>query len=92
MKTVIEYGTEMMEKQSIDAASLLPYMVVPGVAGMAAGKLYSDATAPPAGMHDEFQTDLLKNRLKDILIKRKDNKKIKKLEEVLYGSKRSLRI
>jgi len=92
MKTISEYRDELLEKQAITLESTIPYMVVPGVAGLAGGKIYSDMTAPAASKHEEFQTELLKDKLKDILKKHKERAKLNKYEEVLNGSQRSIRL
>ena len=91
MKTISEFG-EGMDKIAISAISLPAYAAVPALVGAAAGKVYSDVTAPPARKHESFQADLLKEKLMNILEERHRKKKIKKFEEVLNGSRRSIRI
>jgi hypothetical protein len=94
MKTVLEFGNEMMEKNAANVPyhQLPAYIGIPAIAGLLGGKLYSDFTAPPAKKHETFQTELLKDRLISMLEERQKQKDLDKLEEVVHGSKRSLRI
>jgi hypothetical protein len=92
MKTILEFGNEMMEKKAIDAISLPAYMIAPPLVGALAGKLYSDAKAPPARKYESFQADLLREKLKNILEERNKKKKLSKLEEVLNGTGKSIRL
>jgi len=94
MKTISEFAEDMLEKKAMDfGAEALPAILgIPALAGGIAGSVYSNATAPAAGKHAEFQTELLKSRLKNILTERERDKKIQKLKEVLDGSQRSIRL
>ena len=101
MKTISEFrdtqmvtNEEVMDKTAANLSALsIPAMaLIPTAAAAVSGKIYSDVTAPPAGKHNTFQTELLKKELQDVLIDKEKRDRLKKLKEVLNGSKRSLRL
>ena len=94
MKTILEFKETEMKKTAanLNVLSIPAMTLIPSAASIMAGKLYSDVTAPPAGKHETFQTNLLKKELKDVLTEREKKKRLDKLKEVLNGSKRSIRL
>ena len=93
MKTILEFAEERltMNKQAIDLHQVPAYTLLPAIAGGVTGKLLSDYTAPPAREYETFEAELLKDKLKNILKERAKRQKLEKYEEVVNGSKRSIR-
>ena len=90
MKTLYEFAKEMEKKSAaLSALGLTSAAVAAGGLGGAAQSLIS---SPAESMHEEVQAETLKMKLYNILEERAKRERIRKMEEVVSGARRAVRI
>ena len=96
MKTILEFEEEMLEKgasldkAAVDLFSLPMVLGASTLVGGLGGLAYSHFTEPPERAYEDFQADLMKKKLLDVLEARRNRNRRKKLEEIIDDSRKSI--
>ena len=94
MKVVSDYMEDIfMDKTAgVDPLVFGTALTIPALAGAVAGSAYSSFAEPPPGKYEEFEQELLKQKLMNVLKERAYKKRIKKMESLLDENRKSIRI
>lgn len=93
MKTLLEFKEEMEKKSAkIPLGQVVALLGMGGAAGTVAGSAYGNIMAPPQGKHEEFQSEMLAENLENQLKERARRKRVKKMEDLLNGGRKTLRL